>query len=60
MMEQPESQYQFYLLRLWRAGEGKIWRAMLEEFGTAPPDGSESPQGLVTLGLSLIRILDES
>jgi hypothetical protein len=29
-MDQPESQYQSYLLRLWRAGEGKVCRVMLE------------------------------
>ena len=29
-MEQPESQYQSFLLRLWRAGEGKACRVMLE------------------------------
>ncbi|MBN1977210.1 MAG: hypothetical protein JW918_07390 [Anaerolineae bacterium] len=30
MTEQAESQYQSYLLRLWRAGEGKACRVMLE------------------------------
>ena len=30
MKEQPESQYQSYLLRLWCDGEGKTCRAMLE------------------------------
>jgi hypothetical protein len=30
MREQPESQYQSYLLRLWRTGEGKTCRVMLE------------------------------
>jgi hypothetical protein len=29
-MERRESQYQSYLLRLWRAGEGKACRVMLE------------------------------
>jgi hypothetical protein len=29
MREQPESQYQSYLLRLWRTGEGKACRVML-------------------------------
>lgn len=29
--ERYESQYQSYLLRLWRGGEGKTWRAMLEQ-----------------------------
>jgi len=30
MSEQPEACYQSYLLRLWRDGEGKPCRAMLE------------------------------
>ena len=30
MKQSPESQYQSYLLRLWRAGEGKACRVMLE------------------------------
>lgn len=30
MTERTESQYQSYLLRLWRAGEGKACRVMLE------------------------------
>ena len=30
MSEQPESHYQSFLLRLWRDGEGKGCRAMLE------------------------------
>ena len=34
MKEHPESQYQSYLLRLWRAGEGKACRVMLEHVGS--------------------------
>lgn len=30
MRRQSESQYRSYLLRLWRDGEGKTWRVMLE------------------------------
>jgi hypothetical protein len=30
MTKQPKSQYQSYLLRLWRTGEGEVCRAMLE------------------------------
>jgi hypothetical protein len=30
LTEHTESQYQSYLLRLWRAGEGKACRVMLE------------------------------
>ena len=31
---QHESQYQSYLLRLWRVGTEKAWRVMLEHVGT--------------------------
>jgi hypothetical protein len=34
LKEHPESQYQSYLLRLWRAGEGKVFRVMLEHVGS--------------------------
>jgi hypothetical protein len=34
MIKQPESQYQSYLLRVWRDSEEKIWRVMLEHVGT--------------------------
>jgi hypothetical protein len=30
MAQRPEAQYQSYLLRLWRNGEGRAQRAMLE------------------------------
>jgi hypothetical protein len=34
LAEHTESQYQSYLLRLWRAGEGKPCRVMLEHIGS--------------------------
>ena len=34
MTQRPEPQYQSYLLRLWRDGEGKARRAMLEHVDT--------------------------
>jgi hypothetical protein len=34
MKQSPESQYQSYLLRLWRAGGGKACRVMLEHIGS--------------------------
>lgn len=33
-MESSRSQYRSYLLRLWRSGDGKTWRAMVEEIGS--------------------------
>lgn len=33
-MEPSPFQYRSYLLRLWCSGEGKTWRAMLEEVGS--------------------------
>ena len=30
VMESSAPQYRSYLLRLWRTGEGKTWRAMVE------------------------------
>ena len=46
MMKQPESQYQSYLLRLWRAGEEKAWRVMLEHVGTHERYGFTDLEGL--------------
>ena len=48
MMKQPESQYQSYLLRLWRAGEGKTWRVVLEHVGTHERHGFADLDGLCT------------
>jgi hypothetical protein len=48
MMKQPESQYQSYLLRLWRAGEGKNWRVVLEHVGTHERYGFADLDGLCT------------
>ncbi len=48
MMEQHESQYQSYLLRLWRAGEGKSWRVMLEHVRTYERYGFSDLEGLCT------------
>lgn len=33
-MELSQSQYRSYLLRLWYSGDGKTWRAMVEEVGS--------------------------
>lgn len=33
-MEIFKSQYRSYLLRLWYSGDGKTWRAMVEEVGS--------------------------
>jgi hypothetical protein len=46
MVKQPESQYQSYLLRLWRAGEEKAWRVMLEHIGTHERHGFADLEGL--------------
>ncbi len=48
MMKQPESQYQSYLLRLWRDGEGKAWRVMLEHISTHERHGFADMEGLCT------------
>ena len=32
-MNQPQSEYQSYLLRLWHSGRGAPWRIMLERIG---------------------------
>ena len=51
MIEQHESQYQSYLLRLlrlWRAGEGKSWRVMLEHVRTCERYGFSDLEGLCT------------
>jgi hypothetical protein len=45
-MEQLESQYQSYLLRLWCSDEGKIWRVMLECVGTHERHGFNDLEGL--------------
>ena len=34
MINQHESQYQSYLLRVWCDNEGEIWRIILEHVGT--------------------------
>ena len=46
MTKQPESQYQSYLLRLWRAGEGKSWRVVLEQVATHERHGFADLDGL--------------
>ncbi len=46
MMKQPESRYQSYLLRLWRADEEKAWRVMLEHVGTHERHGFADLAGL--------------
>jgi hypothetical protein len=48
MMKQSESHYQSYLLRLWRAGEEKAWRMMLEHIGTHERYGFADLEGLCT------------
>ncbi len=48
MMKQPESQYKSYLLRLWRDGEGKAWRVMLEHISTHERHGFADMEGLCT------------
>ena len=48
MMEEPESQHQSYLLRLWRAGEGKTWQVVLEQFGTHERYGFADLDGMCT------------
>lgn len=45
-MERHESQYQSYLLRLWRAGEEKAWRVMLEHISTRDRHGFADLEGL--------------
>jgi hypothetical protein len=45
-MEQLESQYQSYLLRLWSSDEGTIWRVMLECVGTHERHGFIDLEGL--------------
>jgi hypothetical protein len=45
-MEQLESQYQSYLLRLWYSDEGKTWRVMLECVGTHERHGFVDLEGL--------------
>jgi len=47
-MEQPASQYQSYLLRLWRASEGETWRVLLEHVGTHERHGFADLDGLCT------------
>jgi hypothetical protein len=46
MMKRSESEYQSYLLRLWRAGEEKAWRLMLEHVGTHERHGFADLEGL--------------
>ena len=46
MVKKSESQYQSYLLRLWRTGEGKAWRVMLECVGTHERHGFADLEGL--------------
>jgi len=46
MVKQPESEYQSYLLRLWRTGEEKAWRVMLEHVGTHERHGFTDLEGL--------------
>ena len=48
MMKQPASQYQSYLLRLWRAGEGKTCRVVLEHVGTHERHGFADLESLYT------------
>ena len=48
MMKQPKSQYQSYLLRLWREGEENAWRVMLEHVGTHERHGFADLEGLCT------------
>jgi hypothetical protein len=45
-MEQLESQYQSYLLRLWCSDGGTIWRVMLECVGTHARHGFVDLEGL--------------
>ena len=46
MMGQAESQYQSYLLRLWRSSEGKAWRVMLQHIGSHERHGFADLEGL--------------
>lgn len=46
MQEQLESQYQSYLLRVWREGEGKAWRAMLEHVASHERHGFADMESL--------------
>ena len=45
-MKQPGPQYQSYLVRLWRTGEGKAWRVMLERVDTRERHGFADLEGL--------------
>ena len=46
MIEQPDSHYRSYLLRLWRSGEGKACRVMLEHVDSHERHGFADLDGL--------------
>ena len=46
MIKQPKSQYQSYLMRLWRAGRDKAWRVMIESVETHERHGFADVEGL--------------
>lgn len=48
LSERPESHYQSFLLRLWRTGEGRVCRVMLEHVDSHERHGFADVEALCT------------
>ncbi len=55
-----ESEYQSYLLRLWRSGDGSGWRVMLEQIGSHQRHGFADLESLCAFLRAQADLVDRS